>query len=781
MIGKMIKNRLFITLIIAAAFFAAPDFSVAQFTKKSRERILESLPEKGYNWRCMGPSGMPNLINKSEMHGVGQIHRITFDPFYDGSKNKTVYAASSFGGLWRSDDDGLNWQNVNTDFLPSTSVADVCINPFNRNELFICTGYADGGLSTASGPNWTHINPIPTHGIYRSKDFGVSWENISDGFIETFKTLGMCRKMEINPMNPDQIFIATTQGIFRTNSATSSKVTWQKVFSGKGNNDDFRGLAFKPDDANTIYASGTDIYISENGGKTWKSLTGIKTGLDLQNMPDSFAVKRINIAVTPAAPDRLYAYLIGTKKVKNKTSEGGHIAIFEDGKWRMVESRFSSGVNYFADCWIAIAVSPVNADMMMYGNTRVIGTEKLDSIPFDYRSVYCGGGFHADVHDLEFQPNVANPKLFCGNHGGVSIKTFPNKSTGWEYRNEGLEVTTIWSFDDSETDETNAIIATQDDGTLVYCDTLGFKWHFIQGGDGYSARIDDRNPDNAYFSSGDKSLARFNFSTLKTSGETPKLPKDPINKGDVVISTKTFPMVNMPGSGEALFGFTELFLRKLEAPTTVTPITEIWEVVSDIGKTEPAGWKRQITEIAICKSKPDVIYVVTAGQQNPPGSDWQLKSGLYKTTTGIKPDETKTKFTKIDYPGENHDNDTLAIITGIAVDPLNADRVWITFTGIPSQYRIWLTENGGRTWTNADPKGILGNNPVNAIAYRENSSDQLFIGTDKGLYKKDRLHDWEKVKDFPSVRITEIKINKGLNRLRIATFGRGLWEGNLGE
>ncbi len=778
----MNKHRLFLRLVIAASFLAMPDFAISQFIKKNRERVFQRISKNDYNWRCLGPSGMPNLLNSSEMHGVGQIHRIIFDPFYDGTKNQTLYAASSFGGLWRSIDDGLQWQNVNTDFLPSTSVADVCINPFNPKEIFICTGYADGGLTSASGPNWTHINPIPTTGIYRSKDFGISWQNISEGFIESFKTLGMCRKIEINPLNPDQIFIATTQGIFMTNSATATKVAWQKVFTGNKYSEDFRGLAFKPDDANTIFASGKDIYISENGGKSWKSLTGIITGLDLQNLPDSFAVKRINIAVSPAAPGRIYAYLEGAKKVKNRLSEGGHIAIFEDGKWRIVESRFSSGANYFADCWIAIAVSPLNADMIFYGNTRVIGTEKLDSIPFDYRSVYCGGGFHADVHDLKFQPNVANPKLFCGNHGGVSVKTFPNTSTGgWQYRNEGLEVTTIWSFDDNETDETMAIIGTQDDGTLVYHDTLGKKWHFIQGGDGYSARIDDRNPDFAYFSGGDRSLSRFNFSTLKTAGEIAKIPKDPGNNKDLMITTKTFPMINLPISGEPVFGFSELCLKKIEVPLVTTPAAEVWEVVSDLGKTEPAAWKRQITEIAICASNPQVIYLVTAGQQNPPGSEWQLKSRIYKTTTGGKSLGDKPGYTKIEYPGENYNNDTLAIITGIAVDPKNADKVWICFTGIPSQYRVWFTENGGRTWQNADPNGVLENNPINAIAYYQNTNDQLFIGTDKGLYTKERLNDWKKVNDFPSVRITEMKINKGLKRLRVATFGRGLWEGDLRE
>jgi len=75
---------------------------------------------------------------------------------------------------------------------------------------------------------------------------------------------------------------------------------------------------------------------------------------------------------------------------------------------------------------------------------------------------------------LEFQPNVQNPKLYSGNHGGVSVKTLPSPDNGgWEYKNEGLEVTTIWAFDDSEFDENFAIIGLQDNGTLIRYDTLG--------------------------------------------------------------------------------------------------------------------------------------------------------------------------------------------------------------------------------------------------------------------------------------------------------------------
>jgi hypothetical protein len=709
------------------------------------------------------------------------VHRIEFDPFYDGTENQTIYACSSFGGLWRSENDGKLWSNVNTDNLPSTSVADVCINPFNSNEIFICSGYADGSLYTPLGPNWTHVIPIYTTGIYRSKNYGNTWEDISKGLIDDFRESGFCRKMAINPFNPDQIIIATSKGIYLTNNATTNRVEWKNVAIGrrKGEND-FRGLAFKPDDSNVIYASGKNIYRSGNGGITWQSITGPQYDLDLESLPNSFTIKRINIAVSPAAPERLYAYISGTKVISSGKKDGAHIAVFENEKWEIIESRWSAGLNYFDESWIAIAVSPVDADFVVYGHTRVIGSEDIGNKSFGLRSPYCGSGFHADVHDLEFQPNVENPKLFCGNHGGVSAKTLPNDLTGgWEYMCEGLETATIWSFDDSETVEDRAIIATQDNGTMVYIDTLGFKWHFIKGGDGYTARIDDINADHAFFSAGDRSLSFFNFADLRISDQTGKLPKDPRNNTDIVITTKTFPMVNHPGTGDLLFGFSEIFQKKILNPGVIIPSEEAWQRRSDILRLEPEAWKRQITDIAFCQTRPTVVYVITAGQQNPPGSDWQLRSRLFKSTKGLYENSNSTYFSGNFYPGEMYDDDTLAIISGIAVDPANSDKVFICYTGLVGQFRVWYSDNGCQTWKNLDPKGILKNIPVNAIAFQENSSNRLYIGTDFGLYTKDQYTDWVKVKEFPSVRITELKINKKFNKLRVATFGRGLWEGPL--
>ncbi len=786
------KKNLIIVLVILMAFITGV-FSQTDKRTKSRKDVLNKSSHNFFNnvnskakensWKCLGPSGMPNKASGSNTFGVGQVNRIAFDPEYDGDKNRTVYACSFFGGLWRSENDGDNWQNVNTDFLPSTSVADVCINPFNRNEIFICTGYGDGGIYDGWGPSWAHINPLPTTGIFRSKDFGNTWQDISGDFLEEFKDGGMCREMIINPLNPDQIFVATTNGVYKTENATTKNVKWKNVFTGiDAGKRDIRGIAFKPNDANTIYASGADIFISADGGNNWQPLTGKDLNLDMDNLKDSLKVTRINIAVTPANPERIYAYILGDQKRKKKTVQGAYIAMFENESWEIIETRFSSGVTYFSDTWMAIAVSPVDADAVFYANTRLIGSENIDSIKFGMRSPYCGKGFHADVHDLVFQPNVDNPKLFCGNHGGMSIKTFPNPTTGgWEYKNEGLEVAILWSFDDSESDEEVAIIATQDNGTMIRYDTLGYMWHFIRGGDGYTARIDGNNSQNVFYSAGDKSFYKFDFNTFKSSGEVSKLPTDPRSAKDKIMTTKTFPLKNHPETKNVWVGFTELYSRKKDNPSRKDKAEDVWTRESDLYKSQPSRWKRQITEMAFCKSHPETIYVVTGGQQNSYWSDWHLPSILYKSVSGglNGVDDEKPKFLPVEYPGQFYDNDTLPIITGIVVAPHNADHIWITYTGIPKDYRVWFSGDGGDTWKNADPNGIFANNPVNAIVYHDIMSERLYLGTDRGLYTKTKFSDWEHITSFPNVRITELKINAAFGKLRIGTFGRGLWEGLL--
>jgi hypothetical protein len=96
------------------------DFSIANkaIIDYANSFVPVNIKAENPNWNCIGPSNNP--IN-SVSHGVGQIHRISFDPGY-GISNQTIYACTGFGGLWRTENDGASWAVVNTDGLPITSL-----------------------------------------------------------------------------------------------------------------------------------------------------------------------------------------------------------------------------------------------------------------------------------------------------------------------------------------------------------------------------------------------------------------------------------------------------------------------------------------------------------------------------------------------------------------------------------------------------------------------------------------------------------------------------------
>lgn len=429
------------------------------------------------NWTCLGPHDTPLAAGASSL-GTGQIQRITFDPQYDGSTNRIVYASSSFGGLWKSTNAGSTWQIANTDQLPLTNVADVAVNSQNSSMVFIATGLCDVGFNTNWGANWGYINPLNTIGIYRSTNNTQTWQPINNGFLCDFTNGGTVRRLISDPNNPNYLYAATTNGIYQTANATDTYPQWTNVFNGLPGTPDvaFRGLEIQPGNSSTIYASGQDIYVTYDQGQTWASMTGLGTGLDLTSLPNNFSVNKINIAVTPADPHRLYAYIQGSRDPDPGHNNTREIYIYEyrSGSlptWTQLYSMSGDAggsTQTIADGWMAFAASPINADQLYFGDTQVYGSIDITSAPFTIIAGYFDTGFHADVHGLAFEPHVTNPKLFCGHDGGISTATIAtNGHASWNLANVGLENSTIWSFDNAESNKDEIFISTQDDGNIA--------------------------------------------------------------------------------------------------------------------------------------------------------------------------------------------------------------------------------------------------------------------------------------------------------------------------
>lgn len=116
-------------------------------------------------------------------------------------------------------------------------------------------------------------------------------------------------------------------------------------------------------------------------------------------------------------------------------------------------------------------------------------------------------------------------------------------------------------------------------------------------------------------------------------------------------------------------------------------------------------------------------------------------------------------------------------ITSINVDPTNSNRVWVTFGGFTDGVKVFYSNDAGANWF--DRSGSLPNVPVNCIALDNNNN--AYIGTDNGVYYRgNSMSDWIPFfNNLPYVPVTDLIISEAENRIRAATFGRGIWSSDL--
>ncbi len=70
------------------------------------------------------------------------------------------------------------------------------------------------------------------------------------------------------------------------------------------------------------------------------------------------------------------------------------------------------------------------------------------------------------------------------------------------------------------------------------------------------------------------------------------------------------------------------------------------------------------------------------------------------------------------------------------------------------------------------------NLPVNCIVYQAGTNDDLYVGTDVGVYyKNNTMTDWiPYMTGLPNVVVKELEIHYSSGTISAATYGRGIWE-----
>ena len=660
------------------------------------------------NWSYFGPGKPPKDINNGQVVGAGRIDCIAFDPV-----NPSVfYVGSPSGGLWKTPDNGVSWIPL-TDHIPSMGIADIAIHPQNPSIIYIATGDRDS-------------QDLYSAGVLKSTDGGLTWETTSLSFAQSQQYI--VNRLLIRPDKPDTLIAATTEGIFLLTNGGANSI---KIQDGH-----FKDMEFKPGDPEIVFAANysygySSVFRSTDGGLSFSESFGNIETKD---------IRRIELAVTPAQPDWVYALCT------DKTNSAFHALYrsYNSGDdWNEyaktslnILGTNPNGTDEDGQGWydLSLAVSPVTATEVYVGGiniwqaTSFSGSWLLKTFGYPEGSGSEAPYIHVDQHILEFHPLTG--ELYAGNDGGI-YKT-SDKGNSWTDLSNGLEIMQFYRIGLSANQSGLLLAGSQDNSSMKANNSV---FSVILGGDGMECIVDYSDTNILYASSqkGKINISRDGGISFKNIV--------PNNASGAWVT----PYVMHPSNPNVLYaGYKELYRTNNQG--------ESWTNITN-GITSG----QLIKAISIAPSNPDYIYIATSGL-------------IWRTTDG----GASWRIIKSNLPS--------GVITYIAVSQYDPQKVWVSLSNYSSnkdRNKVFTSENGGLNWINYS-KG-LPNVPVNCIIYENDSKSGLYAGTDLGVYYRNREMDsWINFNDqLPNVIVNELEIFYPDQKIRAATYGRGIWESEL--
>jgi photosystem II stability/assembly factor-like uncharacterized protein len=390
------------------------------------------------------------------------INVLAIDPI--NPNNIYAGAIENGGAVFKSTNGGVDWQ-----YLPPTGTTyALVIDPQNPYRI-----YAGKYRSIDGGQNWEYMNNLgigdswalavdpvnPNNvyagdllnsGIWKSTDYGDTWETKNNGIPVGFPH-GWIKFIEINPQNPSSIYVGTNlDGVFRTRDGGENWSSFGIVASD-----------FKIDwnDTTIIYRiQGGQLYKTYNSGASWVqcSLNGI-------NM----------IEIDPVDHLRLYAGWPGVYR----SNDGG-------STWNDIGNELSFRAGDVAD----IAVNPVNNNEVYLGTG--IGVYKSVDSTYKWQEKFRGLN-----KALTFDFSIAGSSLYSA----VGFGVFSYNDGKWIYK--GLSGAMNIAANPGDPSILLASIDTDFGDRLIYRSTDGGKhwsWNGLFTIYHIPIAISDIDPDRVY-------------------------------------------------------------------------------------------------------------------------------------------------------------------------------------------------------------------------------------------------------------------------------------------
>jgi len=690
------------------------------------------LASRAANWSCIGPTDWDHgAVDKSYACGAAHVYTVE----QAASNGNIIYAGTANAGVWKSTDKGLNWMNLTKNMLVG-EVLSVEIDPTDPNTAWF----------GAAGK------------LYKTTNGGATWSQAGDA---TFNALNhSIRDIALLPGNNQKLFVCSDQGLYRSDNGGTSFTqvqpgTWQEI-------------EFKPNDVDTVYAvkqvsNRTEFWRSVNSGSAFAQ---VGTGWPNPVSPDE--QKRTELAVSPAAPNTVYALCTGAANGGSglygvyKSTDGGGAWTFQCcgtgpggvpsatnmNLMAWSDQGTDDGGQYYYD--LAFAVDPANANkLQVCAVNRWVSSDGGVNFtcPAKWSHSYKADYVHADIHDCRYYGS----EVWMACDGGIFYSS--DAGATFSRRMNGIAGTDFWGFGAGGWTGAQVMLGgTYHNGTLLKDGNVYTNgWVSTDGGDNYRGFVHPQYDRRALSDYGYKTLSG-DRSVANSSSTWSKQPNADYITGH---SSEVVWHPNLVNT--AYLGNGNILWRTDDNGASFTAVKDFGEYV---------------TSIEVAFSDPNTLYVCTY-------LGWWDAKRVWRSTDG------GANWTDIT-PSSAVLNGNTWVPYDIAVSGTDPQTIWLARTSqygdYPNHngYVVYKSTNGGTSWTNITTAALNSEWPTN-IAHQLGSDGGLYLGTRRTVYhRNDATGTWSLWNAGLPTKLfsTRMLINYRDQKIRNAT-DRSVWESAL--
>ena len=683
-------------------------------------------------------------IGPSQGGRVARVAGVPGDP-------RIYYAAAVTGGVWKTTDGGASWSPIFDD-QPTQSVGSIAVAPSDANVVYVGSGEAN-----------IRGNVAPGNGLYKSTDAGATWTHV-------WKHTGQIGTVAVHPRDPDIAFAAVLghafgpnaeRGVYRTRDGGRS---WEQVLK-KDADTGASDVAIDPSNPNIVFAGlwqarrtpwsltsggpGSGLYVSRDGGDTWKALTG--DGLP----PGPWG--KVGVAVAPSDGRRVYALI---------EAEQGGLYRSDDGGTTWTLATRDRALRQRAWYYSTLTVHPKNANEVWFPQVPLLKT-----IDGGRTIEYVKNYKHGDHHDIWIDP--ADPRrMIIGNDGGAEVST-----DGGETWNATLLPIGQFYHVSTDTRVPYHVAGAQQDlstaqGPSNSLQTGGIgadAWHSVGGGEAGHVVSDPSNPDIVYAGEYLGIITRYDHRTRQVAvvGAWPDNPSGWAAADMKYRFQWTAPILASQHEPGVIYHAAQVVFRTSDGGRSWTPISP------DLTRNDKSKQQWSGGPITGDNTGVETYCTVFALAESPlqrgllwAGSDDGL---VHVTLDGGKTWSNVTAGMK-----GMPEFGTVSIIepsrfdAGTAFVVVDAHRL-----DDPAPY-LFKTTDMGRTWTRLDG-GLARDVYLHVVREDPVRRDILYAGTERGVvFSRDAGRSWQPLQlNLPAVPVHDLVVKDA--SLVVGTHGRSLW------